>query len=319
VAFYGFAGYLIARATRRWNRRVNIAFATIILITAIGFSRIYLGEHYLSDIWSGYLVGAMWLIIAVCLSEWFRQRATGNRSVSPVVGALPLSFVFALIAVLFYAGFAISYHPPPASVQSKKVVVVQKSTDIFTSEKMKYTDTLTGEKQEPINFIFLAEDDGRLKTAMQKAGWTLTDKADISSFIKAIKALMLRKPHPSAPIAPSFWNSKIQNMGFAEVAGPNWLSNAHHLKIWRTHFKLPDGNTIYVGMANANHGLKWGIFPKINPDLDAARDLLYRDLARTGKIKGHFEIQLVKPETGEDFLGERFFTDGKAFIISLAG
>jgi membrane protein DedA with SNARE-associated domain/membrane-associated phospholipid phosphatase len=318
VAFYGFAGYLIARATQRWNRKVNIIFATIILIAAIGFSRIYLGEHYLSDVWSGYLVGAMWLIIAVCLSEWFRQKAKGYRSASPVAGALPISIVIALIAVLFYTGFAVYYHPPPATVQSKRVDVVQKSTDIFTSEKMKYTETLTGDKQEPINFILLAADDGRLKAVMQRAGWTLTDKADISSFIKAVKALMLKKPHPSAPIAPSFWKSKIQNMGFAKVAGPNWLSNAQHLKIWATRFRLQDGNKIYVGMANANHGLKWGFFPKISPDLDAARELLYQDLARTGKIKSHFEIQLVKPETGENFLGERFFTDGKALIISLA-
>jgi len=319
VAFYGFAGYLIARATQRWNRKVNIFFATIILIAAIGFSRMYLGEHYLSDVWSGYLVGAMWLIIAVCLSEWFRQRTPADRSVSPVAGALPLSLVLGFAAVLFYTGFAMYYHPPPASVQSKKVVVVRKSPDIFTSAKMKYTETLTGDKQEPINFIFLAEDDRSLKAVMQQAGWTLTDKADLSSFFKAVKALMLKKPHPSAPIAPSFWNSNIQNLGFAEVAGPNWLSNARHLKIWRTHFRLPDGNKIYVGLANANHGLKWGFFPEISPDLDAARDLLYQDLARTGKIKSHFEIQLVKPETGENFLGERFFTDGKADIISLAG
>lgn len=319
VAFYGFAGYLIARATQRWNRKVNTFFATMIVIAAIGFSRIYLGEHYLSDVWSGYLVGAMWLIIAVGLSEWFRQQAKGNRSVSPVGGALPISVVLGFIAVLFYTGFAINYHPPPVSVQSHKVVVVRKSTDIFTKEMMKYTETLTGEKQEPLNFIFLAEDDGRLTAAMQQAGWTLTDKADISSFIKAVKALMLKKPHPAAPIAPSFWNSKIQNMAFAKVAGPNWLSNDHHLKIWRTHFKLQNGNKVYVGMANANHGLKWGFFPKINPDLDAARELLYQDLARTGRIKSHFEIQLVKSETGENFLGERFFTDGKAYIISFAG
>jgi undecaprenyl-diphosphatase len=225
---------------------------TLLLITAIGFSRIYLGVHYVSDVWSGYLVGAMWLIVAVSLSEWLRQKVKGDRSISPVAGARPISFVLAFVAIGFYAGYAINYHPSPASVKPISAVVVPKSTDIFTNEQIKYTETLIGDKQEPINFIFLARDDGELAATMAQAGWTLTDKANISSFISAVKALILRKPHPSAPISPSFWNAKIQNMSFAKVAGPSWLSNAHHLKIWRTHFLLKSGNKIYF-LPTARH------------------------------------------------------------------
>jgi len=56
-------------------------------------------------------------------------------------------------------------------------------------------------------------------------------KLHLSSFIKAVKALILRTPHPSAPISPSFWNAKIQDIGFAKVPGTNWLVNSHHIKI----------------------------------------------------------------------------------------
>jgi len=318
VAFYGFAGYLIARFTQSWNRKVNILFITILIITAVGFSRIYLGVHYVSDVWSGYLVGAMWLIIAVALSEWVRQKEKWYLSISPIAGARPISFVLAFIAIVFYAGFAINYHPSPASVKSHKTVVVPKSTEIFTHERLKYTETLIGDKQEPINFIFLTRNDGELVAALEQAGWILTDKADISSFFKAVKALILRKPHPSAPISPSFWNAQIQDLGFAKVSGPNWLSNAHHVKIWRTHLLLKNGNRLYVGMVNANHGFKWGFIPKISPDLDAERESLYQDLIRTGKTESHLKIQLVKPQNGKNFIGDQFFTDGKAYIISLA-
>jgi hypothetical protein len=91
--------------------------------------------------------------------------------------------------------------------------------------------------------------------------------------------------------------------------------NAHHVKIWRTNFVLPDGDRIYVAMVNANDGLKWGIIPKISPDLDAERERLYHDLARTGNIDHPLRIQLVKAQIGENFLGDTFFTDGKAYII----
>ena len=231
VAFYGFVGYLLMRFSQSWNRKVNIFFTTILIIIAIGFSRVYLGVHYVSDVWSGYLFGAMWLIIAVSFSEWLRYKERGDQSISFVGGVRPISFVLVFIAILFYAGFSMNYHPPLASVPSNSAIVVSKSTDIFTNEQMKYTETLTGDKQEPINYIFLAKNDSHLVAALQQAGWILTDKADMSSFIKAVKALILKTPHPSAPISPSFWNAKIQDISFAKVPGPNWLSNAHHVKI----------------------------------------------------------------------------------------
>jgi len=316
VAFYGFAGYLLMRFVQSWSRKINIFFTTILIIIAIGFSRVYLGIHYISDVWSGYLVGAMWLIIAISFSEWLRHQERSGKSISPVCGARPISFALVFLAILFYAGFSINYHPPLASVPSNNAVVVSKSTDIFTNEQMKYTETLIGEKQEPVNFIFLAGDDSRLLAALQQAGWVLTDKADISSFIKAVKSLILKTPYPSAPISPSFWNTKIQDLSFSKVSGRNWLSNAHHVKIWRTNYLLKNGNNIYVGMANANNGLKWGIIPIISSDLDAQRELLYQHLNLTEKIESNRKVQLVKPLIGKNFMGDQFFTDGKAYIIT---
>lgn len=220
---------------------------------------------------------------------------------SPVCGARPISFALVFLAILFYAGFSMNYHPPLASASSNNAVVVSKSTDIFTNERMKYTETLIGEKQELVNFILLAKDDSRLVVALQQAGWVVTDKANISLFIKAVKALILKTPHPSAPISPSFWNTKIQYLSFSKVSGRNWLSNAHHVKIWRTNYLLKNRNNIYVGMANANDGLKWGIIPIISPDLDAEQELLYQDLNLTGKIASSRKMQLVKPLIGKNF------------------
>jgi undecaprenyl-diphosphatase len=319
VAFYGFVGYVLMRLFQSWNKKVNILFTTILIIIAIGFSRVYLGVHYISDVWCGYLVGAMWLIIAISFSEWIEYQEKNSKSISPIGGARPISLVLIFIAILFYVGFSINYNPPLASAPSKNEIVVSKSTDIFTRDQMKYTETLIGEKQEPVNFIFLAKDDGQLTAALQLAGWIEINKANISSFIRIVKALILRTPHPSAPISPSFWNTKIQDLSFAKVSGRDWPSHVHHVKIWRTNFLLKNENNIYVGMVNANDGLKWGIIPKIAPDLDAERELLYQDLNHTGKIKRHLKVQLVKPLIGKNFIGDHFFTDGKTYIVALKG
>jgi len=314
VAFYGFVGYLLARNVQSWNKKVNIFFATILIIMAIGFSRVYLGVHYISDVWSGYLVGAMWLIIAVSFSEWLRYQEKRDRSISPVRGARPISLFLVCISMLYYILFSISYNPPLAAAPSNKSVTVSKSTDVFTNEQMKYTETLIGRKQEPLNFIFLARDDDQLAATLQQAGWV---EAEIANFSLLIKAFILRIPGSAAPLSPSFWNTKIQDLSFVKMPWQNWLNNAHHLKIWRTNFSLKNGKNIYVGMANTNEGFKWGIIPKLAPDLDTERKLLYQDLDRTGKIESHLKVQLVKPLIGRNFIGDEFFTDGMVYIMSV--
>ena len=317
VAFYGFAAYLLMRSARTWKTAVNILFTAFLLITAIGFSRVYLGEHYISDVWSGYLVGAMWLIIAISFSEWFRHKEEKKREVPAAGGAVPVSVGLVALAMLFYVGFSFSYRPPPAPRPSKKIHTVAAAADIFTSAQMRFTETLIDERQEPINFIFLAGTDGRLIAALRQAGWTLTDRPNISTFFAAIKALVAKKPHPAAPIAPSFWNAKVQDLSFARVTGANWLTNARHLKIWRTDFAMKDGKRIYVGLVNANEGFKWGVIPKISPDLDRARELLYEDLSRTGTIESHRKVRLTHALVGSNFTGDPFFSDGRGYVVSV--
>lgn len=69
LAFYGFLTYLLFNNIKnirpRRKYRVSIILAGAILIFLIGFSRLYLGVHYLSDVLAGYLVGLLWFVISV--------------------------------------------------------------------------------------------------------------------------------------------------------------------------------------------------------------------------------------------------------------
>ena len=64
---YGMAAYLLITLLpgARARRRVIVLAATT-LILAIGFSRMYLGVHYFSDVVGGFAAGALWL--AACIS-----------------------------------------------------------------------------------------------------------------------------------------------------------------------------------------------------------------------------------------------------------
>lgn len=74
VAFYGFLIYMFIRQTKYWPTKLILFFSGLFLILFIGFSRLYLGVHYLSDVWGGYLVGALWLIIGISLTEWLSAK-----------------------------------------------------------------------------------------------------------------------------------------------------------------------------------------------------------------------------------------------------
>ena len=101
VAFYGFLTYIVMREAKRWEMKVNVCCAGIALVLLIGFSRLYLGVHYLSDVWAGYLVGALWLIAGISICEWLRSGQAERKSSSCPGRALSLSFYLLLGSVAF--------------------------------------------------------------------------------------------------------------------------------------------------------------------------------------------------------------------------
>jgi membrane-associated phospholipid phosphatase len=65
TAFYGAAAYLAFFVLKRWQNKLLVAFGCLAAALLIGFSRLYLGVHYLTDVIAGWSAGGLWL--AVCI------------------------------------------------------------------------------------------------------------------------------------------------------------------------------------------------------------------------------------------------------------
>jgi len=69
---YGVLGVLLGFRITRPRRRIAVALSLAALILLIGFSRLYVRDHYLGDVLAGYAVGLSWL--ALCVGVWAAYR-----------------------------------------------------------------------------------------------------------------------------------------------------------------------------------------------------------------------------------------------------
>jgi membrane-associated phospholipid phosphatase len=84
LAVYGSIALVLAQRLPTRGKRILVLSTAAALIAAIGFSRLYLGVHFLSDVLAGYAAGTAWLALLYVALEargryTSRYRASTNE------------------------------------------------------------------------------------------------------------------------------------------------------------------------------------------------------------------------------------------------
>lgn len=324
IAFYGLITFFIFESlNKKYLKNLTLIFG-FILVILIGFSRIYLGAHWPSDVLASYASGLAWLSIIITISH-IKRKFHPKLAIQAKLKHKTIIQIAVLLLVLFFIFTYNFYKNHPLKTKSQvlipKTIINPKDINTKLFETLpKISENITGSAAEPINFIIIANKE-TLDKAFINSGWYLLDPIGVRNTIKIIKSLINKKPYFNTPGLPVFWNTRPNDFGFGKPDSQK-ASARQHIHIWETSFITPDDQSIWLGTAHFDEKVKtkFNIIMPVHTTeviVDNQRERLKNELDQNDFIKSFEKIDLTGLTYVTKKSGNKFLTDGQAYILYL--
>lgn len=225
---YAILAYLIAHTLPRWQQSLVYVMSTL-LILAIGFSRIYLGAHWPSDVAAGLFFGfAMAAAFTLFLGDGMKD-AGGPKLAGVTIAAL-----------LIFGSFHVASNWQAAqTVYAKKTVIETMVASNWMSDgwqKLPATRIdLIGQMEEPF-VLQVAGDPQSVANRLTQQGWTRQGDfklAKISAFTTSARSIA------TLPVLPVLHDGREPLQSFVRAL-PNDDTRRLVLRLWSSDVRISD-------------------------------------------------------------------------------
>ena len=235
LVIFGFLALLCSReliAKRRWLPSALALF----FILNIGYSRLYLGAHWLSDVAGGFSLGTAWLII-MTIGYLHRKRPCTSQ------GLFRFSLaVFVLATLVHWAtGFAanqIRYQQQHKTVQMK----VAAWRDNGWQQLPAYRLDMEGEEEQVLNLQYAGKL-SQLRSLLQQSGWqgpvALTP-------VSSLRWLMADPGVQDLPVLPQVHDGRHEALLLIHTL-PGEKRKFVALRFWSADVILDNSDPLWVG------------------------------------------------------------------------
>ncbi|WP_145479287.1 bifunctional DedA family/phosphatase PAP2 family protein [Stenotrophomonas rhizophila] len=268
---FGFFAVLIARElpgrTRVWPYLLSG-----IIVSLIGFARLYLGAHWLSDVVGGMLFGMFWLLV---LGIAYRRRFNRSFWVKPV-------------SWLFYGTFAVAalwYAPRNTELKLQRFEPAQRAPANLAAQA--WWDgqwrTLPSRRNEfdddqrwPLD-VQVAGPLAPLREQLERQGWRVQPQA---GWEQALVMLDKSATEDEVPVLPATLDTQVESLLMLRPG--NAPNEIFALRLWPASAQLqPGGQPLWLGSAQTLHYQQhvhligmWRPMRGIDPSLNAVREAL---------------------------------------------
>jgi hypothetical protein len=219
---------------------------------------------------------------------------------------------YATIALLVYGIVAYIFLPMAWTHHERQPGLAQKPM---------VTCTKQGIPGDALNVGLVGERDTIIR-AMNEAGWFPADPVTLTSSVKIVGSVLLKRPYEHAPVSPLLYQDRVEDLAFEKPSGKS-ADRRHHVRFWQVLEKGEEDRPVWLGAVTFDRSVGLSHYTgqvthHIAPDIDGERDGLIDDLKAAKIVEALYQITGIGPTlNGRNGGGDSYWTDGEIRIARL--
>jgi hypothetical protein len=197
-------------------------------------------------------------------------------------------------------------------------------TDDVVAKLPKHCNTMSGAQGDPMNLIFVGHE-ADIKRVFRQAEWHRANPASPIHVLYGLLMALLKKSYKTGPFAPLYVNIALQDLAYQQSERKGNFRQRHHLRIWRTGIRMPDGKRVWIAAAGREDGMKlaWALpfwTHALDSDIDSERDYVVKTLEGCGAARlKQMKMNAPVPESAprKTVFGSAYYTDGQAVVVEV--